>query len=115
MPSEAVGTFGLKLRPAKQILFATQAYTFTDCHHKVINALLYNLSLNFPAAEEGSEDGLQKCCECGPPEAYTETTVRSASYARVRKIKLFRGNGKKLSNSQAQPRTLLLNSLHFHC
>ena len=75
------GMLGISLLKAQ---LGMHSYTLTDCHHKVINALLCNLRINFPAPER-DEVCLQKCCERGPPEEYIQSTVMGANFTKVRK------------------------------
>ena len=73
------GMLGMSLLKAQ---LGMRTYTLTDCHHKVINALLCNLNINF-SAPEMDEVSLQKCCERGPPEEYVQSTVMGANCTKV--------------------------------
>ena len=73
------GMLGMSLLKAQ---LGMRTYTLTDCHHKVINALLCNLNINF-SAPEMDEVSLQKCCERGPPEEYDQSTVMGANCTKV--------------------------------
>ena len=77
------GMLGISLLKAQ---LGMHSYTLTDCHHKVINALLCNQKINF-AAPERDEVCLQKCCERGPPEEYSQSTVMGANFTKVWKWK----------------------------
>ena len=75
------GLLGISLLKAQ---LGMRSYTLTDCHHKVINALLCNLRINFPASESRDEVCLQRCCERGPPEEYHHGTMMDSNYTKVR-------------------------------
>ena len=74
------GMLGISLLKA---LLGMRTYTLTDCHHKVINALICNLKINFSSRESDDDVCLQKCCERGPPEEYLQSTVRGAGFTKV--------------------------------
>ncbi len=60
-----------------------KAYTFTDCHYKVINSLIHNLKINFKddTHQSGfSSNELWHQCETGPPEVINERNIRGASH-----------------------------------
>jgi hypothetical protein len=61
----------LKTLPMKEFIF-------TDCHHKVLNFLLYNLKINFPAENDSAEKEIkemEKCTELGPDSVFKESKV----------------------------------------
>ena len=74
------GMLGISLLKAQ---LGMRTYTLTDCHNKVINALICNLKINFSSTER-DEVGLQKCCERGPPEEFLQSTVMGANFTKVR-------------------------------
>jgi hypothetical protein len=60
----------LKTLPMKEFIF-------TDCHHKVLNFLLYNLKINFPAEKVSEKEikEMEKCTELGPDSVFKESKV----------------------------------------
>jgi hypothetical protein len=61
----------LKTLPMKEFIF-------TDCHYKVLNFLLYNLKINFPAENASAEKEIkemEKCTELGPDSVFKESKV----------------------------------------
>ena len=60
----------LKTLPMKEFIF-------TDCHYKVLNFLLYNLKINFPAETVSEKEikEMEKCTELGPDTVFKESKV----------------------------------------
>ena len=71
------GMLGVTLLKSLQL----KDYTFTDCHFKVLNFLIYNLQLNFPvqSCSESYEDR-QEQTKIGPPMLIKEENVRITEY-----------------------------------
>ena len=57
----------------------TRHVTFTDCHHKVLNFLVYNLKLNFGEGDR-SRDVLRHHTESGPPTVIHENNVKDVVF-----------------------------------
>lgn len=76
-----VGLLGMSLLKT----MSPKSYTFTDCHFKVLNFLIYNLKANFPderdSAKMASEYKVRlKETEFGPPMTIKEDRVSDTSY-----------------------------------
>ena len=61
-----------------------RSHLFTDCHFRVLNAVVNNLKINFPPSNENDQEEEYKKrlgqLETGPPQKISEEMVERTSY-----------------------------------
>ncbi len=61
-----------------------RSHLFTDCHFRVLNAVVNNLKINFPPSDENDQEEAYKKrlgqLETGPPQKISEEMVERTSY-----------------------------------